>query len=70
MQLADIIRKCRTAAGLSQAQVARALGLKKQYVSNVEKGGSISVERATEICAVCGFDLTVTYDVAPARSAE
>lgn len=67
MTLHETIKTCRIKAGMTQDQVASKLGCSKQYISGIENGlHRISIKRATEICAACGYTLSVTYETAPA----
>lgn len=64
MSLADILKQCRIASGLSQADLGRRTGLAKQAISNMETGRRpASVKAAAKICQACGFTLKVTYAI-------
>jgi transcriptional regulator with XRE-family HTH domain len=54
-------RHARVAAGLSQGQVAAAVGASHSQVSRIERGkvSSLSIVRAAEVSAVLGRDLSV-----------
>jgi transcriptional regulator with XRE-family HTH domain len=57
-------RQARIAAGLAQADVARALGMSRSQYGRIERGQSpaLSLRSASRLCAVVGLDLSVrTY---------
>jgi len=53
----EYLRSCREAKGLSQAEAAEALGIKHQFVSNIERGtASIPKKRIADVERVLGAD--------------
>lgn len=60
-RLVDDVRAARRAAGLAQADVARALGLSRSQYGRLERGSSpnLSIHTASRMCAVLGLDLAV-----------
>lgn len=50
------LRVYRTARGLNQDQVARAIGLSRAWLSNVERGGGISPSVLPRLLGALGFD--------------
>jgi len=68
VQLGSELRECRVEAGLSQAAVARAVGVDASLVGKIERAGvaGVSVGRLAELFAVVGQDLAVrTYPFGP-----
>jgi transcriptional regulator with XRE-family HTH domain len=59
--LGEELRHARVAAGLSQQQVAAAVGASHSQVSRIERGEvrGLSIVRAAEVAAVLGRDLSV-----------
>ncbi|QWF15114.1 helix-turn-helix domain-containing protein [Lysobacter capsici] len=58
--LSRLIRDMRTAAGLTQASCAEALGKPQSYVSKIEGGSQrIDLLQLRDYCHVCGVSLTV-----------
>ncbi|QCW25965.1 helix-turn-helix domain-containing protein [Lysobacter enzymogenes] len=56
--LSRLIREMRTAAGLTQAACAEALGKPQSYVSKIEGGTQrIDVLQLRDYCHVCGVSL-------------
>lgn len=55
------IRAARTASGLAQTDVARALGLSRSQYGRIERGQSpsLSLLTAARLCAILGLDLSV-----------
>ena len=57
--LTTMMREMRTAAGLTQAACAEALGKPQSFVSKVEGGSQrIDLIQLREYCNVCGTSLT------------
>lgn len=58
--LSRLIREMRTAAGLTQAACAEALGKPQSYVSKIEGGTQrIDLLQLRDYCQICGISLTV-----------
>lgn len=60
-ELAMEVREARLSAGLTQRQVARAVGTSRSQISRIEHAalGSVSVRVAAKLTAVVGLDLSV-----------
>jgi len=57
--LTQLIKEMRTAAGLTQAACADALGKPQSYVSKIEGGSQrIDLLQLYDYCRVCGVSLT------------
>lgn len=57
-QLGDLLRGARLSLGLTQADVARQLGVSVQALSKLEKNASkASFERIYRLCQVLGLEL-------------
>jgi len=56
--LIQLIREMRTAAGLTQAACAEALGKPQSYVSKIEGGSQrIDLLQLRDYCRICGVSL-------------
>jgi transcriptional regulator with XRE-family HTH domain len=63
-KVVEDVRQARIAAGLAQADVARASGISRSQYGRIERGQSpaLSIRAASRLCSVVGLDLSVrTY---------
>jgi transcriptional regulator with XRE-family HTH domain len=67
---AELVRRARTSAGLTQRQLARRARTAQSAVARIERGHvSPSWDTLTRLVAAAGFDLRADLDLrAPARS--
>lgn len=56
MSIGDEIRRLRTESGLSQAALAKLLGVSQASVAKIELGGGIAVETLYALCEVFNLD--------------
>lgn len=59
-EFVDALLQMRTAAGLTQEEVARRMGTKKSNISRLEKGGNPSWGTLRKYAHACGFQLSMT----------
>lgn len=61
----DALLKMRTAAGLTQDELAHRMGTKKSNISRLEKGGTNpSWGTLKKYAHACGFELSMDYHIA------
>lgn len=60
----DALLKMRTAAGLTQDELARRMGTKKSNISRLEKGGNPSWGTLKKYAHACGFELSMDFHAA------
>lgn len=70
MQLAELVYKTRTEAGLTQAQLAHAMGTSQSAVAAWENGARVpGVEELERLARACGKHLHITIGAASATQA-
>ena len=57
-----LVREARTRAGLTQAELAERVGTTQSAIARLERGTSLTLERASRLVRACGFDLQVRID--------
>ena len=57
----DALLKMRSAAGLTQEELASKMGTQKSNISRLEKGGNPSWETLKKYAHACGFHLTMNF---------
>ena len=60
-RIGSILRQARRRRGLSQAEVAEALGVAQQQVSSVERGHG-GIEQVAKVCRALGLHLALEID--------
>jgi transcriptional regulator with XRE-family HTH domain len=57
-----LVREARTRAGLTQAELADRVGTTQSAIARLERGTSLTLERAARLVRACGFDLQVRIE--------
>ena len=57
-----LVREARTRAGLTQTELAERVGTTQSAIARLERGTSLTLERAARLVRACGFDLQVRID--------
>lgn len=69
-QLGELLRAARLRRGLTQADIARGLGISVQAVSKLERNaGRASFDRVHRLCLLLGMELLLRPRPAPASNA-
>ena len=61
--LSGMFRRARTARGLSQASVGKALGIPQSHVARIEAGDDIRLSTATRMAEALGLTIKIEPDV-------
>jgi ribosome-binding protein aMBF1 (putative translation factor) len=58
-EVAQEVAKARRAAGLTQQELATAMGTTQSVISRIERGANISIETLDRYVAACGHQLKI-----------